>query len=127
MKTLSKYFLALFMTGAGVMHFVNPEFYIRIMPPYLPWHRELVYISGLFEIILGISLVIPICSRWSAWGMIALLIAVFPANIQVFLHQELLPAPPWLHFLRLSLQGLLILWAYWHTRPDLREEQKKNA
>ncbi len=112
------------MTGAGVMHFVNPEFYIRIMPPYLPWHRELVYLSGLLEIILGISLVIPRCSRWAAWGVIALLIAVFPANVQVFLHQELLPAPPWLHFFRLPLQGLLILWAYWHTRAGLRKEQK---
>lgn len=118
MKTVSKYLLALFMLGAGVMHFVIPEFYIKIMPPYLPWHPELVSLSGIFEIELGVTLCIPRFSRLAAWGIIALLIAVFPANIHIFSHQELLPAPHWLHFLRLPLQLLFILWAYWHTKTD---------
>jgi uncharacterized membrane protein len=54
----------------------------------------------------------------AAWGIIALLIAVFPANIYVYQHQDVLPAPPILHFLRLPLQGVFILWAYWHTKRD---------
>jgi uncharacterized membrane protein len=118
MKKASKYLLAMFMVGAGTMHFIKPDFYVQIMPPYLPLHRELVYLSGLFEIALGLLLLLPRFSRLAAWGIIALLIAVFPANIYLYRHQEILPAPPLMHLLRLPLQGLFLLWAYWHTRPS---------
>ena len=117
MKTVSKFVLAIFMIGAGTMHFVNPDFYMKIMPSYLPLHRELVYLSGLCEIVLGLLLFVPRFSRLAAWGIIALLIAVFPANIHVYQHQDVLPAPAIFHFLRLPLQGMFILWAYWHTKP----------
>jgi uncharacterized membrane protein len=116
-KTASKYLLAIFMVGAGTMHFVRSDFYVNIMPPYLPLHRELVYLSGIFEIVLGVLLLIPRLSRFAAWGILALLIAVFPANIYVYQHQELIPGSPILHVLRLPLQGVFLLWAYWHTRP----------
>jgi uncharacterized membrane protein len=116
-KTASKFLLAIFMIGAGTMHFVRPEFYVKIVPPYLPMHRELVLLSGVFEFGLGVALLIPRFSRMAAWGIILLLIAVFPANIYVFQNQELLPAPPILHVLRLPLQGVFLLWAHWHTRP----------
>jgi len=117
-KIASKYLLAIFMVGAGTMHFVRPDFYMKIMPPYLPFHLELVYLSGVFEAALGLLLLIPRFSRLAAWGIIALLVAVFPANIYVFQHQELLPASPLLHLLRLPLQLVFIVWAYWHTRPS---------
>lgn len=117
-KTISKFVLALFMITAGIMHFVNPEFFLKVVPPYLPWHSELVSVSGVCEILLGILLLIPATSRPAAWGMIALLIAVFPANIYVYQNQHVLPAPPIVHLLRLPLQGVLILWAYWHTRSE---------
>ena len=117
-KTASKYVLAMFMFGAGVMHFVRPEFYLKIMPPYLPYHLELVYLSGFFESALGALLLVPKLTRWAAWGIFALLIAVFPANIYLYQHQEILPAPPIVHLLRLPLQGVFLLWAYWHTRPE---------
>ncbi len=116
-KTVSKYLLAIFMVGAGTMHFVRTDFYVKIMPPYLPLHRELAYLSGVFEIVLGVFLLIPRFSRLAAWGIFALLIAVFPANIYVYQHQELIPGSPILHLLRLPLQGVFLLWAYWHTRP----------
>jgi uncharacterized membrane protein len=116
-KTISKTLLAISLIGAGIMHFVNPAFFLKIMPPYLPLHRELVLVSGVCELLLGILLLVPACSRWAAWGIVALLIAVFPANLHVFQHQELLPAPPLVHLLRLPLQGVFILWAYWYTRP----------
>jgi uncharacterized membrane protein len=114
-KSISKYLLAIFMIVAGVMHFANPAFFLKAMPPYLPLHKELVLVSGVCEILLGILLLVPKTSRLAAWGIVALLIAVFPANLYVFQHQDILPAPPIVHLLRLPLQGVFILWAYLHT------------
>ena len=120
-QSISKHVLAVFMIAAGTMHFVNPGFFLKIVPPYLPLHKELVLASGVCEILLGFLLLIPPCSRWAAWGIIALLIAVFPANVYLYQHQEILPASPLIHLLRLPLQGVFVLWAYWHTRPAERE------
>ena len=120
-KLISKYLLAIFMIVAGTMHFVNPAFFLKIVPPYLPFHKELVLVSGVCEILLGVLLLIPKCSHLAAWGIIALLIAVFPANIYLFQNQDLMPASPLVHFLRLPLQGIFILWAYWHTRTTERK------
>src|SRR5438128_10276668 len=96
-KTASKYLLAIFMIGAGTIHFLNPHFFVTIMPPYLPFHLALVYLSGFFELVLGVLLLVPRLSRFVAWGIFALLIAVFPANIYAFQHQELVPASPMVH------------------------------
>lgn len=117
-KIISKVVMALFLIFAGTMHFARPEFFLKIMPPYLPLHRELVLLSGAFEILLGLSLLIGRVSRVAAWGIIALMVAIFPANVYLFQHQEILPAPPLVHFLRLPMQAVFILWAYWHTRPN---------
>lgn len=116
-KTISKYLLAMFMIVAGIMHFATPAFFLKIMPPYMPLHTELVLVSGVFEVLLGILLLVPQTSRRAAWGIVALLIAVFPANLYLYQHQDILLASPIIHLLRLPLQGVFILWAYWHTRP----------
>jgi uncharacterized membrane protein len=118
-KTISKIVFGSFFVFAGVMHFVNSDFFLRIMPPYLPWHLEIVYLSGVFEIALGALLWIPKFTRLAAWGLVALLIAVFPANIHVFQHQEeLFPeTPAGFQLMRLLFQGVFILWAYWYTTP----------
>ena len=88
------------------------------MPPYLPLHPELVYVSGVCEIVLGALLLIR---KWSSFCRLGVnsfaSCPVFPANIYAYQHQELNPAPPLLHLLRLPLQGVLILWAYWYTGP----------
>ena len=110
------------MTIAGVLHFVIPDKYMQIMPPYLPWHLELVYLSGALEVIFGIGLFFPQTRKWSAWGCIGLFVAVFPANVYLYNHQEILPAPAILHFLRLPFQAVFILWAYWYTRPEQMTE-----
>ena len=68
-RTISKYLLAIFMIGAGTLHFINPDFYLKIMPPYLSLHLELVYLSGFFEIALGVLLLVPRFSRFAAWGV----------------------------------------------------------
>ncbi len=101
---------------AGIGHFVATKFFLKIMPPYLPLHLPIVLVSGVLEIILGILLLAPRYSRFAAWGLIALLIAVFPANIYVYQHQEMFPLPWLVHLLRLPLQGVLILWAFAYTR-----------
>ena len=102
---------------AGINHFYDPDFYLRIMPPYLPWHLFLVYLSGVFETVLGIMLLIPKTQKLAAWGLIALLFAVFPANIYMAMNTELFAdINPTLIYLRLPLQFVVIAWAYWFTR-----------
>ena len=116
-RLIFKIVFGLFFVAAGVNHFIDASFYESIMPPYLPWPHALVIISGMAEIGLGIGLLVPKSSRLAAWGLIALLIAVFPANVHMALHPELFPTIPvaalWA---RLPIQGLLIMLAYWYTR-----------
>jgi uncharacterized membrane protein len=110
--------LALFFVVAGIGHFVQPQFYLEIMPPYLPWHLELVYLSGACEIAGGLGLLVPPLRRAAGWGLIALLIAVFPANVQMFL--DALPkgwtAWTFVALGRLPLQIVFILWVWWCMR-----------
>jgi uncharacterized membrane protein len=113
-------FATLFLV-AGVSHFTSPEFFLKIVPPYLPYHRELVLISGVFEIALGVLLLVPKTSRLAAWGLVALLIAVFPANLYMYQHRELFPYPAIGLLLRLPVQALLILWAYAYTRKASKD------
>lgn len=107
---------------AGLNHFRAPSFYVQIMPPYVPWHLAMVILSGVAEILLGIAVMIPRTRRVAAWGLIALLIAVFPANLHMALHEVRIDGhvagPAWALWLRLPLQGVLIAWAYWYARPD---------
>jgi uncharacterized membrane protein len=120
-RTILKFVLALLFIVAGVNHFVDEPFYMKIMPDYIPLalHRPAVIVSGIAEIVLGALLVIPRTRRLAAWGLIALLIAVFPANIYVYQHQELFPGvSPTAHLIRLPLQAVMIAWAWWYTRPD---------
>ena len=91
------------------------------MPSYLPWHRELVYISGFFEILGGIGVLFPQPLRRAAgWGLVALLIAVFPANLHVALNNISMggdPPNPTLNWMRLPFQLVFIFWVLWCTRP----------
>ncbi len=113
MQRASTWLFGLMFIAAGVNHFVRPDFYVRIMPPYLPWHLELVYLSGLAEIVLGAALLIPRLTTGAAWGLIALLLAVFPANVHMALNAEqLADYSPIMLWVRLPVQMLLIAWAY---------------
>jgi uncharacterized membrane protein len=116
-----KWLLGAFFIVAGVNHFVDPEFYLRLMPDYIPagLHGPAVLWSGVAEALLGVLLLIPRTSRWAAWGIIALLIAVFPANIYGWQHsEEIFGISKEKHFIRLPLQAVLIAWAWWYTRPN---------
>ena len=104
---------------AGSLHFIKPEPYIGIMPPWLPWHAQLVAVSGFFEIAGGLGLLIPTLQRAAAWGLAALLIAVFPANIYMAANPAGAGAPaiaPIFLWARLPLQFVLIWWVLWCTQ-----------
>jgi uncharacterized membrane protein len=121
-KIVTRWIFGLLFVVAGINHFVATAFYISIMPPYLPWHRELVYISGVAEVVLGVALWLRRSRTVAAWGLIALLVAVSPANLHMALHPEQFPTlPPLGLWLRLPLQGVLIAWAYWYTRDTDRQ------
>jgi uncharacterized membrane protein len=115
-QTAARWVLALFMIVAGVNHFLAPEIYLGMMPAWLPFKAAANVISGAAEIAGGLGLLIPRFRRAAAWGLIALLIAVFPANIQVAL-QGTMPglenAPPALLWLRLLFQPVFIAWVWW--------------
>ena len=120
-RALALVLLAIAMVGAGSNHFVAPDFYLPMMPPWLPWHAELVAISGVFEVLGGLGVLLPQTRRFAGWGLIALLIAVYPANLHMALHPELFVArgfPLAGLYIRLPFQFLFILWAWWATLPD---------
>ncbi len=120
-KLVTKILCGLLYIAAGANHFWNPKFYEDIMPPYLPWPSQLVILSGIAEIVLGVALLVPKTSQVAAWGLILLLIAVFPANVHMAMNPDLYPTiPPIALWLRLPLQGVLVAWAYWYTIGDAR-------
>ena len=116
------YLMAVGMIYIGIVHFLDPDFFLKIMPPYLPWHLELVYISGFFEILLGILLLIKSYRTHAAWGLILLFLAVYPANIYLAFNeapQKALEISPFLaSWVRLPIQFVLIALAYWYTKPN---------
>jgi len=93
-RRLALFAVAGFFTFAGVGHFTNTEFFVAIVPPYLPAAYELVYISGVFEILGGIGVLVPATRRFAGYGLLALLVAVYPANIHMALHPEQFPDVP---------------------------------
>lgn len=115
MTNLSLYVQAAVYIAAGLNHFINPKMYLAIMPPYVPWHGLMVVLSGIAEVGLGVGLLFPATRSLSAWGLIILLIAVFPANVFMATASQFQAVPAVLRWLRLPLQGLLIWWAYRFT------------
>ena len=98
LKTVSAVVQGIFYLVAGRAHFTNPDFFLKIMPPYLPWHLELVYLSGVAEILLGLGMLFPAVYHLQSGG----------AGMDL---------PTWALWLRLPFQGVFIAWAYWHTTP----------
>lgn len=115
--------LGALMLGVGILHFVKDELFAAIVPDYLPAHLLLVYVSGVAEITLGVMLWFARTRVLAAWGLMALYVAVFPANVNMALHPDLplpgvaVPPSPLMLWLRLPLQLGLLYWAYRYTRP----------
>ena len=117
-RTSTRYLLGLLLVCAGVNHFWHTTFYLAMMPPYLPWHLELVYASGVAEIGLGLLLLFRRYQALAAWGTIALCVAVFPANLHMALNPALFPQfSVYGLWLRLPLQAAAMAWAWCYTRP----------
>jgi len=113
--------LGVAMIAVGIVHFAAPETFVRMIPAFLPWPLFLVYLSGIAEIAGGAGLFVPRLRRAASWGLIALYVAVFPANVNMAIHQIPLgdqPVSPLVLWLRLPLQLVFIAWAYWVGRPD---------
>ncbi len=102
--------------AAGANHFRVPGFYLPMMPPYLPWHAGLIAVSGVCEILGGLGLLVPRTRCLAAYGLLALLVAVFPANVHMALHDIQPPGThisPLMAWLRLPLQAILMAWVWW--------------
>jgi uncharacterized membrane protein len=115
MSAVSRFALALFFIVAGAAHFIAPAPYLAITPSYLPWPATLVAISGLAEILGGIGVCFRPTRVIAGWGLIALLVAVFPANIQAISTGMVMGShalPVWMLWARLPLQLLFIVWVY---------------
>ncbi|MGI8632269.1 MAG: DoxX family protein [Solirubrobacterales bacterium] len=113
----SRFTLAAVFVGAGILHFVRPRMYEAIIPPYLPYQHELVLISGAAEIAGGLGVLVPRLRGAAGLGLIALLIAVFPANVHMAVNPEGIPGldiPEWALWGRLPLQMVAIAWV-WHA------------
>jgi uncharacterized membrane protein len=107
-----RWLAAIFFVVGGTLHFLKPELYLKIMPPYFPAPQFLVAASGVAEIAGGLGLLIRPLQRVAGWGLIALLIAVFPANIYMLQHPGQFHFAPWLLWARLPLQGVFIAWVW---------------
>ena len=120
-----RYAMGVFYVVAGAMHFVYPAAYAQVIPPVLPRRLALAYLSGAAEIALGVGVMVPRTRRLAAWGLVALLLAVFPANVYMATSGVVVrAAPAWAsdpttatRWGRLPLQAVFVLWAWWYTRP----------
>lgn len=129
------YVMASIYIVAGITHFLVPEAFAQIVPPMLPYPLAFAYLSGVAEIALGVGLLIPRTRKLAAWGVIALLIAVFPANVYMAVSDvtvtgvfgRTLDPSPTVRWGRLPLQAVLIGWAWWYTRPMPGERATTNS
>lgn len=111
----SRTLLAVFFVAAGLLHFWKTPHYVAIMPPYLPYPKELVLISGLFEVAGGLGVLHPRSRRLAGWGLILLSVAVLPANVEMLRQQPAgypFTLATWLLILRLPMQAVIIAWIY---------------
>ena len=113
------YGIAALFVAAGTNHFINADVYRQMMPPYLPAHDLLIMLSGALEVAGGLAVLVARWRQAAGWFLIALMVAVFPANLHMAMEPAAWPdIPAWALWARLPLQGVLILWAWWATQPE---------
>lgn len=120
LRRVALFVVAAFFSFAGASHFTNTEFFLAIVPPYLPAHLELVYISGVFEVLGGVGVLLAVSRTWACYGLIALLVAVYPANIHMALHPDLFldRMTATALYVRLPLQFVMAWLVWWATAAD---------
>lgn len=119
------YVMGPFYVVAGVLHFVVPQLYVQIIPPFLPAPLALVYLSGIAEVAVGLGVLVSRTRRYAAWGTVALLLVIYPANIYMAVSGVVVDGMPGggdpsalVRWGRLPLQAVLVLWALWYTNPS---------
>jgi len=120
-KLLTIYFMSISYTYVGVRHFIDPDFFLAIMPNYLPFHLGFVYLSGIAEVSFGVLLFFKKTRTFASYGLIILLISVFPANLHLVeseLSQSILGVTKNQTIMRLPFQILFISLAYWHSKNN---------
>jgi len=118
-KLFTIYFMSIAYTYVGIRHFIDPDFFLAIMPNYFSLHLFFVYLTGLMEVVFGVLLVFRKTRKIGAYGLIVLLVIVFPANIHLVqseLSQSILDVTREQSIIRLPFQGLFLLLAYWHSK-----------
>ena len=118
-KKITIFIMVVFYINVGILHFIDPDWFLPIVPPYLPFHLELVYISGFFEILLGCLLMFQKTRAFAGKGLILLLLAVFPANIYLAqTNGAAMNTTPLIAWGRLPIQFIFIGLAYWHSLQE---------
>ena len=121
MKTALRCLLSAMMIAIGILHLVRPEKFVAIVPDWLPAPRVLVAGSGICEILGGVGLLVKRVRKAAAWGLVALFIAVFPANVNMAVN-KIFTDNPWILWGRLPFQAVLVAWAWWFTRSDVQSK-----
>ena len=122
-KNMGLAFVFLWFMIGGIAHFTKTDFFVAIMPPYIGFHREIVYISGVFEILGAIGILIPTLRQWAGNGLLLLTVCVSPANIHMWLHPELFPDVSYVALsIRLVVQVALLALIWWCTRMPPRSQ-----
>ncbi len=122
LKNLGLAFVFLWFMAGGIAHFTHTGFFMSIMPPYIGYHREIVYVSGVFEILGAIGILLPALRQWAGNGLLLLVLCVSPANIHMWLNPQLFPdVSPVFLSARLVVQVLLLVLIWWCTRMPRRE------
>ena len=120
-KLFTIYFMSIAYTYVGVRHFIDPDFFLAIMPNYLSMHLFFVYLTGLMEVVFGLLLAFRKTRKFASYGLIILLLMVFPANIHLVeseLSQSILEVSKVQTIIRLPFQGLFLILAYWHSKNN---------
>ena len=113
--------MAFFYVMGGINHFRDADFYLGMMPPYIPAHGAMVALSGVAEIALGILVLVPATRRWAAWGIILMLLAFLPVHVHMLVNNHLFPEVSTVFLWgRFPLQALLVAWAWWYTLDSPR-------
>tara|TARA_R110002012_G_scaffold56346_5_gene144332 strand:- start:1655 stop:2038 length:384 start_codon:yes stop_codon:yes gene_type:complete len=116
--------ISLFFFAGGLAHFVFTDFFVMAMPDYLGYHQELVLISGIFELAGAMGILVPKTRFWAGCGLIVLMVAVYPANINMALHPEQYPEiPRLLLYARLPLQFLMAWFVWWSIKAERLERK----
>lgn len=117
LKNLGLAIVFLWFMGGGIAHFTSTDFFVAIMPSYIGYHTEIVYISGVFEILGALGILIPATRQWAGNGLLLLVVCVSPANIHMWLNPELFAdVPPLFLSIRLLVQIVLLMLIWWCTR-----------